>query len=167
MEDEVNEPITTIEKPVEVVLKEGEQKKTVWVGALLYEAEHAELMTFLIGNMDVFAWSHKDMPRIALEHAVHSLNIDPAFPPVLQKQRRFAPERDKVINNEVDRLLEIGAIDECFYPVWLCNLVVVLKKNDKLRICMDFTHLNKPCPKTVTLCLGLIKWWMPLLVIIG
>ena len=97
--------------------------------------------------MDVFAWSHKDIPGITPEHAVHSLNIDHAFPPVRQKQRRFAAERDKAINDEVDRLLEIRAIEECFYPVWLCNLVVVPKKNGKLRICMDFTHLNKACPK--------------------
>ena len=97
--------------------------------------------------MDVFAWSHNDKLEIAPEHEMHSLKIDPAFPLVRQKQRRFAPERDKTINDEVDRLLEIGAIEECFYPVWLCNPVVVLKKNDKLRIYMDFTHLNKAFPK--------------------
>ena len=68
-------------------------------------------MAFLRGNIDVFAWSHKDMPGIAPEHVVHSLNIDPAFLPVHQKQSRFAPERDKGINDEVDRLLEIEAIE--------------------------------------------------------
>ena len=119
----------------------------MWVGALLSEAERAELVAFLKGKMDVFAWSHKDMPGIAIKHVVHSLNIDPTFPTVRQKQRRFAPKRDKEINDEVDRLQEIGAIKECFYPVWLCNPVVVPKKNGKLRICMDFTHLNKACPK--------------------
>ena len=62
------------------MLEEGEQKKTVWVGALLSEVEHAELVTFLKGNMDVFAWSHKDMLGIAPEHAVHILKIDPTFP---------------------------------------------------------------------------------------
>ena len=61
--------------------------------------------------MDVFAWSHKDMPGIAPEHAMHSLNLDPAFPPVHQKQRKFAPEHDKAINDEVDKMLEIGAIE--------------------------------------------------------
>ena len=40
----------------------------------------------------------------------------------------------------------MGAIEECFYPIWLCNPVVVPKKNGKLRICMDCTHLNKACP---------------------
>ena len=80
MEDKVDEPTATIEKLVEVVLKEGDQTKTMWVGALLPEAEQAKLVSFLKGNMDVFAWSHKDMPRIAPEHTMHRLNLDPVFP---------------------------------------------------------------------------------------
>ena len=98
-------------------MEEREPKKTVRVGALLSEAELAELVTFLRGNMNVFAWSHKDMLGIAPEHVVHCLKIDPAFPPVHQKQKRFAPEQNKAINDKVDRLLEIGAIEECFYLV--------------------------------------------------
>ena len=89
----------------------------MWVGALLSEVERAEMVDFLRGNMDVFAWPHKDMIGIVPEHAVHSLNIDPVFPPIHQKQRRFALERGKAINDEVDRLLKIGVIEECFYPV--------------------------------------------------
>ena len=147
VEDEADEPTKTIEKLVEVVLEERKQKKTVWVGAMLFEAECSEVVTFLRGNMDVFTWSYKNMPRIALQHVVHSLKINLAFPPIHQKQIRFTPERNNAINDEVDRLLEIGAIEESFYPVWLCNPVVVPKKNEKLRICMDFTHLNKACPK--------------------
>ena len=70
VEDEVDKPTATIEKLVEVVLEEGEPKKTLWVGALLSEVEHAELVAFLRDNMDVFIWSHKDMPGIAPEHVV-------------------------------------------------------------------------------------------------
>ena len=92
MEDEVDEPTVMIEKQVEVVLKEREPRKTVWAGALLSEAERAELMAFLRDNMDVFAWAHKDMPGIELEHTVHCLNIDPTIPPIHRKQRRFALE---------------------------------------------------------------------------
>ena len=57
----------------------------MWVGALLFEVERAKLVTFLKGNMDVFAWLHKDMPGITPEHVVHCLKIDPVFPPVRQK----------------------------------------------------------------------------------
>ena len=34
-----------------------------------------------------------------------------------------------------------------FYLEWLANTVVVKKKNGKWRVCVDFTDLNKACPK--------------------
>ena len=34
-----------------------------------------------------------------------------------------------------------------FYLEWLANTVVVKKKNGKWRVCVDFTYLNKACPK--------------------
>ena len=40
-----------------------------------------------------------------------------------------------------------GAIKEVFYPEWLANTVVVKKKSGKWRVCVDFTDLNKACPK--------------------
>ena len=33
------------------------------------------------------------------------------------------------------------------YPEWLANVVVVQKENGKWRVCIDFTELNKACPK--------------------
>ncbi|KAG7548005.1 Integrase catalytic core [Arabidopsis suecica] len=33
------------------------------------------------------------------------------------------------------------------YPEWVANTVVVKKKNGKDRVCIDFTDLNKACPK--------------------
>ena len=77
------------------------------------------------------------------EEAKHCLNIDPSYPPIRQKQIRFVLERNKVISDEVDRLLEIDTIEPCHYPVWLSNVVFVKKKNGKWRVCIDFTNLNK------------------------
>ena len=45
------------------------------------------------------------------------------------------------------RLKQAGAIKEVFYPEWLANTVVVRKKSGKWRVCIDFTDLNKACPK--------------------
>ena len=45
------------------------------------------------------------------------------------------------------RLKQAGAIKEVFYPEWLANTVVVKKKSGKWRVCVDFTDLNKACPK--------------------
>ena len=45
------------------------------------------------------------------------------------------------------KLKQAGAIKEIFYPQWLANTVVVKKKTGKWRVCVDFTDLNKACPK--------------------
>ena len=48
---------------------------------------------------------------------------------------------------EVRRLREVRAIREAFFLEWLANTVVVKKKNGKWRVCVDFTNLNRACPK--------------------
>ncbi|KAL5808663.1 hypothetical protein ACOSQ3_029354 [Xanthoceras sorbifolium] len=78
---------------------------------------------------------------------VHRLQVDPDYLPVKQKRRKFAPERNKVINEEIQKLIDIGSVREVNYPDWLANVVVVKKKNGKWRVCIDFTDLNKACPK--------------------
>ncbi|KAL5539209.1 hypothetical protein UlMin_043494 [Ulmus minor] len=61
--------------------------------------------------------------------AVHRLQVDPNHPPVKQKRRKIAPERNKAVNEEVQKLLDIGSVREVHYPDWLANVVVVRKKN--------------------------------------
>ena len=77
----------------------------------------------------------------------HKLNVSPSFKPVKQKRRSFAPKRQKTINEEVGKLLQTGAIREVEYPEWLANVVLVKKVNDKWRLCIDFSDINRACPK--------------------
>jgi hypothetical protein len=51
------------------------------------------LVTFLLANLDVFTWQISDMPGIPREVIEHKLNIDPAFKPIKQKERRHTPKR--------------------------------------------------------------------------
>ena len=48
---------------------------------------------------------------------------------------------------EVRKLLEADFIREVYYLDWLANIVIVKKANRKWRMCVDFTDLNKACPK--------------------
>ena len=73
--------------------------------------------------------------------------MDPLHQPVRQKRRKFSPETDAIINDEVKSLLGAGFIREVQYPEWLANVVVVKKKNKKERVYIGFTDLNKSCPK--------------------
>ena len=52
------------------------------------------------------------------------------------------------------KLKKAGAIKEVFYPKWLAYTVVVKKKTEKWRVYVDFTDLNKACPKDPLPCLG-------------
>ena len=81
------------------------------------------------------------------EFIVHKLNVDPLYPPKEQKLRRSTGEHVEAVRQEVKRLKEAVAIKEIFFLKWLANTVVVKKKNSKWRVCVDFTDLNRACPK--------------------
>ena len=67
--------------------------------------------------------------------------------PRKQPSRRPSKEHAEAVREEVTRLKQASAIKEVFYPEWLANTEVVKKKNGKWRVCVDFTNLNKACPK--------------------
>ena len=64
-----------------------------------------------------------------------------------KKRRVFAPKRDNAIKDEVQKLMAAKFVREVYYPDWLANIVIVKKANGKWRMCVDFTDLNKACPK--------------------
>jgi hypothetical protein len=89
------------EKPLEVVVVEG---KVLQIGTCLSQEVQENLVDFLCRNMEVFAWSYEDMPRISLEEIVHVLNVDLDMKLVKQKRRKFTPKRVEAIAVEVEKL---------------------------------------------------------------
>jgi len=67
--------------------------------------------------------------------------------PRKQRLRKMSEDRAEGAKAEVTRLLQAGVIREIDYPEWLANVVMVKKHNGKWRMCIDFTDLNKACPK--------------------
>jgi ribonuclease HI len=105
------------------------------------------LVAFLQANADVFAWEPSQMPGIPSEVIEHHLKIHPDAKSVSQKPRRQSVERQDFIRKEVWKLLDAGFIEEVHHPVWLANPVIVPKANGKLWMYIDYTSLNKACPK--------------------
>jgi hypothetical protein len=64
-----------------------------------------------------------------------------------QRLRRFDEEKHMVIGEEIHKLLEAEFIKEVHHPEWLANPVLVKKKSEKWWMCVDYTSLNKACPK--------------------
>ena len=112
------------------------------VGASLKDEDNVGMLLFLIQNVDIFAWSPYEVPRVDPKFIVHRLNVDPLFPPKRQKPRRSTKEHVEAVKLEVKRLKEAGVIREIFFPEWLANTVVVKKKNSKWRVCVDFMDLH-------------------------
>jgi hypothetical protein len=95
------------------------------------------------------------MPGVPRNLIEHSLNIDPKATPKRQHLRHFADDRQDAIKKELTKLLAAGFIRKVFHPEWLANPVLVLKKNsNEWRMCVDYTELNKHCPKDPFGCRG-------------
>jgi hypothetical protein len=88
------------------------------------------------------------MPGVPRELVEHALNVDPKAKPVKQPLRRFDEPKRKAIALELHRLENDGFIREIKTLSWVLNPVIVPKKNtDVQRVYVDYTSLNKHCPK--------------------
>jgi hypothetical protein len=87
------------------------------------------------------------MPGVPRELIEHSLNVHPQDVPKKQSLRRFAHDKREAIKREIAKLLAAGFIKEMIHPEWVANPVLVRKKNNEWRMCVDYTDLNKDCPK--------------------
>jgi hypothetical protein len=95
----------------------------------------------------MFAWSASDLRGVNRDIIEHRLDIDPSIKPKKQKLWKMSDDKVTVVKLEVQRLLDANIIREVKYPTWLANNVPVKKKNEKWHMCIDFTDLNKACPK--------------------
>ena len=124
------------------------------MGSQLPPREKEGLIGFLRKNVDVFAWDAYDAPGINPNFICHHLNVNPSATPKKQLPRRPSKEHADAITDEVRKLKQADAIKEVFYPKWLANIVIVKKKSGKWHVCVDFTDLNKVCPKDPFFMLG-------------
>ena len=63
----------------------------------------------------------------------------------------MSEERILAAKTEVQRLLNANVIREVKYSEWLTNVILVPKKNKKMRMCICFRDLNKACKKDLFL----------------
>ena len=95
---DVVEPTEAMEN---ISFDEDNPEKYTKVGADLEEKTKKDLVRFLRKSIDVFTWSHKDMPGIDPSIITHRLNVYHSSKPIRQKKRVFASKRDNAIKEEV------------------------------------------------------------------
>ncbi|XP_074565166.1 uncharacterized protein LOC141821717 [Curcuma longa] len=129
---EVPNPHTSAEKELLQVCP-ARPETTVQVAAELLAELKAEMVDCLLRNQDVFAWTSTDLTGVAPSVAIHRLIVLLEARPIKQKRRYFGPEQNKIIREEVQKLLKAGYIKEIHFPTWLSNVVLVPKSGNKWR----------------------------------
>ena len=86
------------------------------------------------------------MPGLATDIVTHKLAIKPEFTPIKQKLRKLKLEWSLKVKEEVIKQFEAGFIMVVNYPIWLANVVLVLKKDGRIRVCVNYRDLNKASP---------------------
>ena len=126
----------------EINLGTGENQKPTYVSKLLDVGLQEKIISLLHEFKDYFAWEYEDMHGLSRELVEHRLPICEGKKPVKQPPRRFAPNVMEAIKAEIERLLKANFIRTTSYVDWISNIVPVIKKTGKLRVCVDFRDLN-------------------------
>ncbi|XP_071699358.1 uncharacterized protein [Rutidosis leptorrhynchoides] len=159
----------TEERPSECILETREEgsneekisvnplfpDQQIIIGGSLSSKTKKKLRKLLQANIDIFAWEYGDMTGIPRMLSIdgttfsteHKLNEYKHLEPIHQKKRNLANERNEAACKEVEELLQAGIIREAKYPTWVANPVMVKKFDGGWRMCVDFTNINKACPK--------------------
>ena len=119
----------------------------VTISPALEQQQEQELLDFLSKNRDVFSWPASDHRSVSRDIIEHKLDIDPSIRPKKQKLRKMSDDKVTSVKEEVQRMLDARVIREVKYPTWLSNTVLVKKKNENWRMCINFIDLNKAWPK--------------------
>lgn len=104
------------EETEEFELMPGKKEKMVKIGSGLSEPFRTNLIELIRCCADIFAWASSDMPGVSRKIAKQRLQVDPSKKHVQQKRRIFVPERQKIIDEEVVKLLVADFIFEIDYP---------------------------------------------------
>ena len=86
---------------------------------------------------DIFA---KDDINIGNTHVKHRIDLNDDRP-FKQRYRRIPPAMFDEVKEHIQQLLTAGTIRPSHSP-WTSNVVLVKKKNGKLRMCIDYRQLN-------------------------
>ncbi|GKB17559.1 reverse transcriptase domain-containing protein, partial [Tanacetum coccineum] len=153
-----------------IIINPKYPEKTETIGRKLPIKAKQRLNKLLKDNADMFAWQYTDMTGIPRTLNIrgeifateYKLNEDKKITLIQQNKRKMTPDRIAAASKEVEELKKVGILKETRYQTWVANTVMVKKTDGAWRMCVDFTDINKACPKD---CYSLpeIDWKVDLL----
>ena len=126
---------------VDVKLK-NDKVRQMKIGSKLEEKEVREYSELVDEFSDTFAWSYEELKGIPREMMEHRILLIPGVKLIRQKERKMNPQLQLLVTAELERLLKTGFIKLVEITDWVSPMVLVKKKNEKLRVCVDYGKLN-------------------------
>ena len=121
---------------------EGEEPKMVWIATYLTSNEEDLLIQLLKEHKDVFAWSYKDLKGVDPDICQHTIPMREDAKPSKQRPYTYNENFANKIKEEINKLLAAEFIYEIEHTEWVSPIVVVPKKNGKLRVCINLKKVN-------------------------
>jgi hypothetical protein len=72
----------------------------------------------------------------------YQMDLDTSIPPIHQTRYQLNVNYATIVKQEIDKLLATCFIQPIEEATWLSPIVIVLKKNGKLKICVDIKKIN-------------------------
>ncbi|MCO5565182.1 hypothetical protein L7F22_018855 [Adiantum nelumboides] len=124
------------------LVEPGEEPRPAYIATDLTKEEEKLLMVTLKEYKDVFAWSYKDLKGVDPSIWQHMIPLKSDCKPSRQRPYTYNKTFAKKIKEEIDKLKEPEFIYEIEHIDWVSPIVVVPKKNKKLRVCVNLKKVN-------------------------
>ncbi len=105
----------------------------------LTDQERQQVEELLWEFRDIFSAGEFDIGHTST--VKHRINLTDETP-LKQRHRRIPPAMYEEVRSHLQQLKECGIIQESASP-WASPVVLVRKKNGKLRFCVDYRAINK------------------------
>lgn len=132
---------------IEVNLGEDLHLVCTFVSKVLQDKEKEQLIALLQKIKVCFAWDYTEMLGLERTLVEHKLQIKDGFKPYIQPKQRMSMNVMLKVKEEIERLFKARFIRTVRYAELLSNIILIIKKNGKLHICVDFRDINKATPK--------------------
>ena len=131
----------------EVNLGTVEEPRITYISFWLPSYFKKEIIATLREFKGCFSWNYDEMLGLDRSLVEHHLPFKQEFYPFKQPPGRMSKEVELKVKEEIRKLLKAKFIRPTMYVQWLANIVLVMKKNGKLRVCVNFRDLNVVTPK--------------------
>ena len=96
---------------------------------------------------DIFSWTYEDLETYDACIIHHVIPIKVGMKPFQQQPRKMHPKLERLIQNEVKKLLDAKIIFRVRHLEWVSNLVPVGKRSSEIILCVNFRILNRASDK--------------------